>query len=124
MLLRKSLSNSVQFKNSGTAADLLKSVLRDFDLLLESEGDVNKKDCHIVHTMHDEIVFEVRDDLIDEWKAKIVDLMKYPKLFRDNGKKFKIKIDIDICKWWDSCKDDDDYSWDLCEKDGKLETCK
>ena len=123
-IVNKSLSNSVQFKNSGTAADLLKSVLRDFSILLDSEEDHNKKDCHIVHTMHDEIVFEVRDDLIDEWKSKIEDLMMYPKLFRDNGRKFKIKIDIDICKWWDSCKVDDEYSWDLCERDGKLETCE
>ena len=69
-------------------------------------------------------VFEVRDDLIHSWKSKIVDLMMYPRLLEDNGSKFKIKIDIDICKWWDSCDKDDDYSWDLCEKNGKLETCK
>lgn len=102
-ILEKALENSINYLNSGTAADLLRSVLVDIQKMILG------MDAYIVHTMHDEIIIEVHDSLVEELQPKIQDIMENPSIF--NYKKphnFKLKVDLDICKWWDSCNVDKD----------------
>ena len=58
----------------GSAADIIKLAMIEIDKWICSLDDKNK----IVMTMqvHDELVFEVRDDFIDEAKAKIKEIME------------------------------------------------
>ncbi len=83
----------------GTAADLMKFAMIDID------RDLHKKykpeEVKMILTVHDELVFEVRDDLVQE-VAKWVDTMM------ENPKQLKldvpIKVDTEVGKNWADMK--------------------
>jgi DNA polymerase-1 len=55
----------------GTAADIIKRAMIEVDRwLLDS-----KFDAHLIMQVHDELVFEVREDLVDELISKVRTLM-------------------------------------------------
>ena len=66
--------------------------------------------------MHDEVIVEVKDEYIDRVKVQIKKIMEHPNLFEyDKPQDFSFKIDMDICKWWDSCNGLDDNTWEYNE---------
>lgn len=71
----------------GSAADIIKLAMIKIDKWITSLEDQNK----IVMTMqvHDELVFEVRDDFIDEAKAKIQEIM-------ESVTKLKVPLEVGI----------------------------
>ena len=112
----KALNNSINYINSGTCADLLKSVLIEIDDIIQNEYGYNNNIVNIVHTMHDEVIVEVKDEYIDRVKVQIKKIMEHPNLFEyDKPQDFSFKIDMDICKWWDSCNGLDDNTWEYNE---------
>jgi DNA polymerase-1 len=102
------------FVNSGTAADLLKHSIILITDLVRQRG----YDAHIVHTLHDEIIIEVLERDIDEVKIIINDVMTklaFPE-FLECG--INIGVDIDVCLWWDKCKDNENtYDFTIDEDD-------
>ena len=115
-LQKKGLFNAFNFVNSGTATDLLKSVIVELD---ETIGNIHNDHeiFNIVHTMHDEIVMEVKDEYIDEVVPMVNKIMTQPRLFDyDKPDNFTLKVDFDICKWWDGCSSeevDNEYEWNF-----------
>jgi hypothetical protein len=102
------------FINSGTAADLLKHSIILINDLIQKNG----YDAHIVHTLHDEIIIEVLERDIDKVKIIINDVMTklaFPE-FLERG--INITADIDVCLWWDKCKDNENmYDFTIDEDD-------
>ena len=89
------------FVNSGTAVDLLKQSI----IMITKGIEVAKCDAHIVHTLHDEIIIEVADKDVDRVKILVEDAMTeyaFPE-FKKRG--INIGADIDVCLWWDKCKE-------------------
>jgi len=57
----------------GTAADIIKLAMLKVDEWIQKEaGD----DVYMMMQVHDELVFEIRESVVDEMKAKIVTLME------------------------------------------------
>ena len=58
----------------GTAADLIKlSMIKIHDLIHKEKAEKNTK---LLLQVHDELLFEVKDELIKEWAGKIRDIME------------------------------------------------
>jgi len=55
----------------GTAADIIKRAMISVDDWLQQSG----LDARVILQVHDELVVEVRDDLVDEVQARICPLM-------------------------------------------------
>jgi DNA polymerase-1 len=101
------------FVNSGTAVDLLK---RSIILITESINEAGY-DAHIVHTLHDEIIIEVIEKDIDNVKRIVEDIMTrraFPE-FLEKG--INIGVDIDVCLWWDKCKETETSSDFIIDED-------
>ena len=58
----------------GSAADLIKLAMIRIDRLVEAGG----LDCDMLLQVHDELVFEVDEDAVDEVSAAVVDVMENP----------------------------------------------
>ena len=58
----------------GTQADIIKLAMVEIDELLVSEG--KKNDAHLLLQVHDELVYEVKDELRDELAQKIQHIMQ------------------------------------------------
>ncbi len=58
----------------GTSADLIKLAMIRVNELFEKEKLAN--DATLILTVHDELVFEIRDDVIKELRPKIIDIMQ------------------------------------------------
>ena len=56
----------------GTASDIIKRAMIDLDRWLEGEG----VPAHMIMQVHDELVFEVREDLVEEVGARVRALMQ------------------------------------------------
>ena len=56
----------------GTASDIIKRAMIDLDRWLEDEG----VPAHMIMQVHDELVFEVREDLVEEVGARVRALMQ------------------------------------------------
>ena len=79
----------------GTAADLLKMTMSDLHHQLKKK--YKPEEVKTILTVHDELVFEVRDDLVDE-VAKFVDrVMEKP---RGIELDVPIKVDTEIGQNW------------------------
>ena len=92
--------SAINYMNSGTAADWFKLSLD----LLDNRFTENNLDVHIVNTLHDEIVFEVRKEQIDSAVEIINSVMREEAL---NSEGINVKSSVDICKWWDECNEDE-----------------
>lgn len=101
------------FVNSGTAVDLLKQ-----SIIMITEGiEVAECDAYIVHTLHDEIIIEVADKDVDLVKILVRDAMTeyaFPEFFKRG---INISADIDVCLWWDKCKESENSHDFIIEDD-------
>jgi DNA polymerase-1 len=59
----------------GTAADIIKRAMISIDAWLQSECAGQNPDAHLVMQVHDELVFEVREDRLDWLKNAVVEHM-------------------------------------------------
>lgn len=97
----------VRYINSGTAADWLKrSMILINNQFKESTPEI---DCHILGTLHDEIIFEVKSEQVEQAKKIIENVMKKEAIpeFQDTSPPINVEISLDICPWWDNCSEDD-----------------
>ena len=79
----------------GTSADITKYAL----VFIYKEIKNRKLDAHLIHTVHDEIVTEVREDIVDE-VAKVVE----NQMIRAGEKlleKVPVKVDLHISDCWE-----------------------
>ncbi len=56
----------------GSEADIMKLVMRDLYNLIQKEY---QKDSYILLQIHDEIVFEVKENVVEEFSKKAKDIM-------------------------------------------------
>ncbi len=57
----------------GTAADIIKKAMIDVDAWI---NDINDEDILMIMQVHDELVFEIKEERVDEYIAKIKSLME------------------------------------------------
>ena len=57
----------------GTAADIIKKAMIDVDAWI---NDINDEDILMIMQVHDELVFEIKEERVDEYVAKIKSLME------------------------------------------------
>lgn len=57
----------------GTAADIIKKAMIDVDAWI---NDINDEDILMIMQVHDELVFEIKENRVDEYVAKIKSLME------------------------------------------------
>ncbi len=69
----------------GTAADIIKRAMIDLDRAIEQGGH----DIRMIMQVHDELVFEVRDDILDTAQAMIVEHMV-------NAAELKVPLVVDV----------------------------
>lgn len=79
----------------GTAADLMKFAMIDIDRELQKK--YKPEQVKMLLTVHDELVFEVRDDLVQEVAAWVDDIMEHPKQLKLD---VPIQVDTEIGKNW------------------------
>jgi DNA polymerase I-like protein with 3'-5' exonuclease and polymerase domains len=89
------------FVNSGTAVDLLKQSIIIITELIEAA----QCDAHIVHTLHDEIIIEVSDADANLVKILVNDAMTQYAIPEFLQRGINIGADIDVCFWWDKCRE-------------------
>ncbi len=76
--------------SQGSSADITKIAMRD----ICRDDWLNKNDCHLVLTIHDEVVVEVPNDRIHEAGKRIRDLMINSASLI--GTKMQIKCDCEV----------------------------
>ncbi len=84
----------------GTAADVLKIAM--IELYKQISQKYKREEVKMILTVHDEMVFEVRDDLLDEVAQKVQDIMENPKGFK---LEVPIKVDVEVGQNWGELKD-------------------
>jgi DNA polymerase-1 len=57
----------------GTAADIIKKAMIDVDAWI---NDINDEAILMIMQVHDELVFEIKEDYVDEYVTKIKSLME------------------------------------------------
>jgi DNA polymerase-1 len=75
----------------GGGAEVVKRVLIDVDRAVCDEN------CQLLLQVHDELVFQIRDDLVDDYSAQIVDIMQ-----RVPTEKFGVNFTVDGKLWGES----------------------
>lgn len=79
----------------GTAADVLKMTM--IELYEKISKKYDREEVKMILTVHDEMVFEVRDDLLDEVAQKVQTIMENPKDFQLD---VPIKVDVEYGQNW------------------------
>ena len=65
---------AVNMPVQGTSADLLKlAMIKIHDLIHKEKA---KEGVKMLLNIHDELLFEIKDGLVDEWTAKIKEIME------------------------------------------------
>jgi len=77
----------------GTAADIIKKAMIDVDAWI---NDINDEDILMIMQVHDELVFEIKEDRVDEYVAKIKSLME-----DTVGLDVPLVVDVGIGNNWD-----------------------
>jgi len=84
----------------GTQADIIKLALRDVDRVLSEENMIEK--CHLILQIHDELIYEVENKIID----KVIPIIKMtmekiiPPKFLKGNKKVSIVVDVSVGPNW------------------------
>jgi DNA polymerase-1 len=76
----------------GSAADIIKRAMIAVDNWIQSE----KLDAKIIMQVHDELVFEIKENILDSCMLKIADLMSNAAQL-----KTKLVVDVGVGKNWD-----------------------
>lgn len=83
----------------GTAADLMKFAMIDIDRMLAKR--YKPEEAKMLLTVHDEMVFEVRDDLVEEVAKEVNDIMEHPTQLKLD---VPIKVDTEVGQNWGDMK--------------------
>ena len=81
----------------GTAADIMKMAMIDLHALLEEK--YSEEDVKLLLSVHDEVVLEVKDELVDEVGVVVRELMEHP---RGIELAVPVKVDVEVGKHWGS----------------------
>jgi len=87
---------SINFPVQGSSADIMKIAMVNIHTWIKSKNLQN--DVRMLLTVHDEIVYEIRDDLLPEVIPELVKLM----CFEIPGFEVPLKCDIELSKDWGS----------------------
>ena len=87
---------SINYPIQGSAADIMKIAMSNVHAYIKSKKLEN--DVRMLLTVHDEIVYEIRDDLLPEVIPEIVKLM----CFEIPGFQVPLTCDIELSKDWGS----------------------
>ena len=60
----------------GSAADIMKKAMLDVAAWLKRPGNINEGDVFLTMQVHDELVFEIREDKVDTYLPKLVAVME------------------------------------------------
>jgi len=60
----------------GTAADIIKRAMIDIDTWLQDKNPSNDANCKMIMQVHDELVFEVKESVIDSTKSDVIKRME------------------------------------------------
>jgi len=60
----------------GSAADIMKKAMLDVAAWLKTPGNINEGDVFLTMQVHDELVFEIREDKVDTYLPKLVAVME------------------------------------------------
>jgi DNA polymerase I len=94
---------AVNMPIQGTAADILKIAM--IDLYKQVTDKYSREEVKMILTVHDELIFEVRDDLLDELAMLVRDVMEHPKGFK---LEVPIKVDVEHGQNWGNLQDWDE----------------
>jgi DNA polymerase-1 len=83
----------------GTAADIMKFAMIDIDRLLMKR--YKPEEAKMLLTVHDEMVFEVRDDLVAELAKEVKEIMEHPTQLKLD---VPIKVDTEVGQNWGEMK--------------------
>lgn len=64
--------------------------------LIILHGRMNPKEARIVGTVHDAILFEIRDDVVDKWVKVIRHTMENLPLKKKFGAELSVPVKVDI----------------------------
>lgn len=74
MLKQHALRSAINAPMQGSSADIIKQAMLDIDNWITQE--TNKADIKMIMQVHDELVFEVKDEKVDDFSQKIQNLMQ------------------------------------------------
>ncbi|MCH8501006.1 MAG: DNA polymerase I [Aliidiomarina sp.] len=60
----------------GSAADIMKKAMLDVAAWLKTPGNINEGDVFLTMQVHDELVFEIREDKVETYLPKLVEVME------------------------------------------------
>lgn len=84
----------------GTAADIMKIAMIDLHALLEEK--YTEEEVKLLLSVHDEVVLEVKDELVEEVAEVVRDLMQSP---RGIDLAVPVKVDVEIGQKWGALKE-------------------
>jgi DNA polymerase-1 len=83
----------------GTAADIMKFAMIDIDRLLMKR--YKPEEAKMLLTVHDEMVFEVRDDLVEDLAKAVKEIMEHPTQLKLD---VSIRVDTEVGQNWGDMK--------------------
>ncbi len=88
----------------GTAADCIKIAIRDADQALRNENLIDK--AHLVLQVHDELVFEVEESVVDKVSVLVENAMKnvLPREFLKGKRPVPLEVHVSVGKNWGELK--------------------
>ena len=88
----------------GTAADIIKIAIKNSHEALKDNGLL--EDCHLILQVHDELVYEVKEDCADKVKEIVSEAMKnvIPAEFIKDKKPVPLDVHISVGKNWGEMK--------------------
>ncbi len=67
---------AVNFPIQSLAADVIKVAMINIDRLLNPQPSTLNPECRMLLQVHDELVFEVKEEKVEEWAKKLIPLME------------------------------------------------
>ena len=78
----------------GGAADIVES------MMCKLYEEIDNEDCRMLMQVHDSVLFEIREDLVEEYKQKIVELMEdVNSIATEEIGSFGVRFAVDIGDW-------------------------
>lgn len=78
----------------GGAADIVER------MMVRLYSELDNENCRMLMQVHDSVLFEVREDLVDEYKIKIVEMMEdVDSIATEEIGSFGVKFAVDIGEW-------------------------
>ena len=94
-LHQKALREAVNMPIQGTNADITKAAMVELDSIATDYG------AHLLLQIHDELVYEVPEGVVEEWVPIQAEKMTRPRI-RPEG--LEMKVDVHVGKYWSELK--------------------